>query len=84
MGPVIESEPGFYTSPIFEYSRVYRASRLCLISGRSTLKVVSNEKEGGQEVVSINRYWSKTVALGIFSSSLDSAVVFKLAYFCFR
>jgi len=38
-------------------------------------KVVSDEKVGGLEVVSINRYWSGTVALGIFFS-LDSAVVF--------
>ena len=35
------------------------------------LKVVCNEKEGGKEVVSIDRYWSGTVALGIFFSGFS-------------
>ena len=53
-----------------------------LVKG-TALKVVSDEKEGGWEVGSIDRYWSGTLVLDTLFY-LKYAAIFKLIIFRFR
>ena len=48
-----------------------------------SLKVVSDEKGGGQEVGSINRYWPGTVALGTLFDYSVAAILYSM-YLRFR